>query len=160
MTEEREIDDDLGFQRRSWALQRAGWLALVMWLTASGAGVTGPGPWSHVRADQGSVSIEYDRSLHLDAPTRLVVSLDCDRPGTVEIGLGGDHVESFEVVTAVPRPAAESIGPRERRLSLVVSEPGVVRLELRIVPRRSGRQITRLRLGEATLDPIRQFVFP
>jgi hypothetical protein len=131
-----------------------------MWLTMSGAGVTGPGPWSRVRADRGPVSIEYDRSLHLGATTRLVVTLDCDRPGTVEIGLAGDHVEAFEVATAVPRPAAESIGPRERRLSFAVSEPGVVRLELQVVPRRSGRQVTHLRVDTAALDPIRQFVFP
>jgi hypothetical protein len=154
------IDDDLEFQRRGWSLQRAGWLALVIWLTASAAGVTGPGPWSRVRVEQRSASIDYERRLHLDAPTRLVVALDCDRPGPVEIGLGGDHLEAFELVSVVPRPEAESIGPEERRLSLVVSEVGVVRVELWIVPRRSGRQITRLGIGGVALDPIRQFVFP
>lgn len=160
MSEEREIDDDLEFQRRSWALQRVGWLALVMWLTAGAAGMTGPGPWSQARVEQRSVSIEYERLLHLGAPTRLVVFLHRDRPGTVELGLGGALLEAFEIVSVVPSPDAESLAPRERRLLLDVSEAGVVRVELQIVARRSGRQVAHLRVDEAALEPIRQFVFP
>jgi hypothetical protein len=160
MNEARNIDDDLGFQRRSWALQRVGWLALVTWLTTSIAGVTGPGPWSLVRVEQGSVSVEYERLLHLDAPTRLVVFLRREGPGTVEIGLGEALLEDFELVSVVPRPQAESLAPHERRLSLDLSDAGVVRVELRVVARRSGRQVAQLRVGEATLEPIQQFVFP
>ena len=33
---------ELGFQRRSWAVQRVGWLVLAVWLLASATGVIGP----------------------------------------------------------------------------------------------------------------------
>ena len=58
-----EISQDLTFQRRSWIVQRVGWVMLALLILAALGGLFGPGPLSRARAGphDGPLWVEYQR---------------------------------------------------------------------------------------------------
>ena len=151
-----------GFQRRSWAIQRVGWGALAAWLLASAAGWTGPGPASRGRVatpDTG-ISIHYERVLHLDAPTRLVVLVERGQAGALDLALGGAYADAFRVHELVPAPRTESAGGRERRFTLEIDRAGPARLELALVPLAWGWQTGALSVDGRPVATLRHLVLP
>ena len=73
-----ELDQDLGFQRREWSLQRIGWWALTGFVVVASLGLFGGGPLSRGRVgDPGAaVWIEYERFVRVGARARLYVHFD------------------------------------------------------------------------------------
>ena len=150
------------FQRRSWAIQRVGWAAIAAWLLASAVGWTGPGPASRGRAvtpDQ-QVSIRYDRVLHLDAPSRVVVQVEGERAGTLQLELGGAYAEAFRVHELVPGPRTESAGVGSRSFTLEIDPTGPARVELALVPLAWGWQTGELRIDGRPVATLRHLVLP
>ena len=150
------------FQRRSWAIQRAGWVAIGAWLLASAVGWTGPGPCSRGRAatPDPRISIRYDRVLHLDAPTRLVVRVERERAGALDLALGGAYAETFRVHELVPGPRAESAGGSGRSFTLEIDRAGPAHVELALVPRAWGWHTGELHIDGRPVATLRHLVLP
>ena len=55
------VHEDMRFQHRSWALERAGWLVLALIAIAGLTGVFGNGPASWAHASAGSLAVSYER---------------------------------------------------------------------------------------------------
>jgi hypothetical protein len=60
-----EINADLEFQRRVWAAQRIGWIAIGAFVIAALVGVFGQGPLSSAAAGGNALRIEYERFARL-----------------------------------------------------------------------------------------------
>jgi hypothetical protein len=154
------IQTELGFQRRSWTIQRIGWLVIAAWLMANATGTLGPGPCSKGRVADRRWSIEYDRVLHLDAPTRVILLVEREQPGNLELTLAGAYLEAFDVSGLEPAARAESAGSQERRFSLEVHDAGLARIELGLLPRNLGWQTGELRIDDASAVTLRHLVLP
>jgi hypothetical protein len=141
-------------------IQRAGWVAIAAWLLASATGWIGPGPRGRVTSSDQRTSIHYDRVLHLDAPTRLVVLAERDRAGALDLALGGAYREAFHVRHVVPDARAQSAGPSERRFTLEVDDAGRTRIELELVPLAWGWHTGELRVDGRPVATLRQLVLP
>lgn len=150
------------FQRRSWTIQRAGWVVLAAWLIASAGGWIGPGPGSrgHAATPDRRISVHYDRVLHLDAPTRLVLLLEREQAGAVELALDGAYAETFRLHELVPGPRAQSVGPRGRHFALEIEGAGLARIELALVPLALGWQTGSLRLDGRPVATLQHLVLP
>lgn len=88
-----EVDQDLAFERKSWAAQRIGWGVMTLAIVAALAGLLGSGPASRTRAEtpDGAIAVEYDRFVRANAPTDLDVSVGrgAIRDGVVRLGSTG-----------------------------------------------------------------------
>jgi hypothetical protein len=74
-----ELNQDLRFQRRMWAVQRIGWAVMALVVLAGLLGLFGPGPLSSATAgkEEGPLLVEgYERFVRFRIPTTLQVRLD------------------------------------------------------------------------------------
>jgi hypothetical protein len=72
-----EIDQDLPFQQRLWALQRLGWCVIACIIIAALLGLLGPGPLSSrsIESPKQTFRLEYERFLRHRTSTLLRVIL-------------------------------------------------------------------------------------
>lgn len=103
------LHHDPQFQKREWAVQRAGWIGMLLVILAAAAGLFGPGPLSSARAGESgaAVQLEYQRFWRYLSPTRLQVRLAPaeTRDGKAAIWLSQAYLDGFEVQTVTPRPS-------------------------------------------------------
>ncbi len=98
-----EIEEDLAFQRRSWKVERAGWVLMALIAMASILGLVDKGPLSRTsKGNAGSLQVRYERFLHLDSPTQIRVSLPVTGPFSLQLPLR--YLENTEISQIVPDP--------------------------------------------------------
>jgi hypothetical protein len=102
-----EIDEDLAFERREWAVQRVGWVVFLLILIAGLAGLLGPGPLSHVEASSGPLTVTYERFVRKRAPTELHFQLGPGAApnGEVAIWLDQAYLAKLAIEHVAPEPA-------------------------------------------------------
>jgi hypothetical protein len=101
-----EIDQDLAFERREWAVQRLGWVIVLLMLVAGLAGLLGPGALSRVETSAGPLTIAYERFVRKRAPTELHVTLG---PGAAANGVAAiwfdqAYLSKIAIEHVVPEP--------------------------------------------------------
>ena len=109
-----EISQDLNFQRRSWAVQRFGWVLLAMVILAALLGLFGPGPLSQAMAGQqdSPLRIEYHRFWRLKSPMSLRLHLgpEAAASGQARVWLSRSYVEAMRVQHVTPQPQRVEAG--------------------------------------------------
>jgi len=160
-----EIEQDPGFLRRSWRVQRAGWIGMGAMLVLALAGLLGSGPLS--RRDvtiPGFLRVEYQRFARYDAPQTLTVRLEpaATNAAYVRVWLDRRYLDGSKVETISPPPIrVEDAGDRLVYV-FALARPGtpatvVFALQARQIGSMSGR--VGLDGGQA-FAPFRQFVYP
>lgn len=104
--------DDIDFQRRDWVVQRVSWVVLLGIVLVAASGLLGAGPLSEVtqEADDGSVTVEYERFIRHVGTTTMTVSLGESQvsDGKVELYIARDLVEGWRIENVSPAPSTES----------------------------------------------------
>lgn len=122
-----EISQDLTFQRRSWAVQRCGWVLLALFILAALLGLFGPGPLSRAMAGQqdGPLWAEYHRFWRLQSPMslRLHFGPDATRHGQVRVWLSRSYLEAMSVQHVTPQPQRVEAGPERLTYVFTLSTP-------------------------------------
>ncbi len=102
-----------GFQRRSWVLERIAWLGMLGLLLVGLAGGFGGAGWlagAEATTPDGALRITYSRVQRQQSPTMFrVEALRPDQQGRLELRLGRDLLDGWEVQSLLPQ-AAESRG--------------------------------------------------
>lgn len=104
---ELQIPDVPGFVRRSWAIQRAGWLAMGLLMVAALLGLTGgKGPLNvlSMGAEAGPLHLIYHSPARKEADTELQVMLHADADGMARLWISRDYIESMAVAQINPEP--------------------------------------------------------
>jgi hypothetical protein len=104
-----EISQDLDFQRRSWRVQRFGWVLMLMVSLAALLGLFGRGILSsaHLGADASPIRAEYERFLRANAPGTLTIFIGSAaiRPdSTAELWLDRTWLAGMKVRAITPEP--------------------------------------------------------
>lgn len=96
-----------GFQQREWAVQIVGRILVILLLLAAVLGLFGTGPLSHVRAEQGAVSVEYERFVRHTGHAQLEVRAPAPAPGTssVSVEISGGLAAGIRMEDIQPQPA-------------------------------------------------------
>ena len=108
-----DIDEDLNFQKREWALQRVGIAALFLCVAAALLGLTGMGgPLSHGEAGErnGPVFVEFDRVVRRGARSTIRLHLR-GTPGEVRVFVSAAYVEHVRIESVTPTPELASVEP-------------------------------------------------
>jgi hypothetical protein len=135
-----DCNEDLGFQRRFWRIQRAAWGLGALALLAAAFGVMGNGgvfARATVELSPG-VTLRYDRFARQEAPTRLELLSTPSDGFFLEIRLSHEYPEHVRIIRV--QPEAEFVSsdgrgwtfrfrgtPRVVKIDGVPEGPGIVR---------------------------------
>jgi hypothetical protein len=142
-----EAADDR-FQQRLWRLQRAGWWAMALILTAALAGAFGNGPLSTARIDRDGVVLAYDRIVRASRDEVLTLAIADGRPARISL----DQAWLDRVVLRDIRPTPVLGEARAGAQVLAfAAQPGAT-LTLRYEPLRAGLLRGRIEADGTAID--------
>ncbi len=104
---EFEIDEDEAFERRSFTVQRAGWILMAVIVAAAAAGLLGSGPLARATAAApGAFTIEYERFTRYQSDQTLHVYLEpaITRGREARLWINREFLDSSKIETVVPMP--------------------------------------------------------
>lgn len=168
-SEDLQLHQDLAFQRRSWKVQRIGWIMMALFVLAGIMGLLGPGLLSHttISTPTQSLQVEYDRLIRLHASTRLKVQAtpttstvgDADR--MMQIQIRRKYLEQFQIAHILPEPEAVVIQPTNLRYGFLISksdQPTSITIDLE--PKQVGWIEGEIGLSADTQVQFKQWVYP
>jgi hypothetical protein len=156
------VVEDIALQRRLWAMQRLGWLAMALVVALALAGLFSQGPLSRTTASGagGRITVEAERFLRNAAATSITVGLEPEAAETT-LRIGGDFADAFVVDAVQPQPSRATGTAEGLQLSFEAPADGarlVVRLAVR--PDRLGIVESRFAAGDDSPAVIRHFIYP
>lgn len=162
-----EIDQDLAFQRRSWVVQRVGWVLMAVLVLAAALGFLGSGPLSRARAEvPGLMTVEYQRFARLETGETLTLRLQpaATSGDAVRVSLDQAFLGSVKLESVQPAPARVEAAGGRLVYVFAVAEPRVPTVvTFRYEPREIGtlRAVVALEsMSEARHVTFRQLVYP
>lgn len=158
-----EINQDLEFERRQWAIQRIGWILLILVLGATLLGVFGSGPLSHSSTSAGALTLNYERLVRERAPTALRVQLapEAVADGEAVLWLNRPFLNRIQIQQFMPQPVEMATDADRIRFHILVAnteQPGEITIEFE--PSQPGLMDGRLGLDGGPDLAFTQFVFP
>jgi hypothetical protein len=146
----------MAFQRRSWTIQRVGWVILALIVLAGLVGLTGPGLLSDRTVGSPALSAQYQRFQRETKLTRFMIRMP--GAGDPTLKLGHDFQAGYEISDVQPQPVHGNAGAHGLtwRFDPVVGDLVVV---IWARPRRFGPATIDLQSGAARLT-LRCFVYP
>jgi hypothetical protein len=134
-----QIDTDPDFQRRTWRIQRAAWVAFGLVLLAALAGLFGNGPLGRVSAEtaDASLRVDGDRFARSLTPMVLVVTAQ-PTAGQGAIAFSLDRAYADAVAIEPEFPAQVEITPDRVIYRFAAAGAGPVHVALRVTPQRIG----------------------
>jgi hypothetical protein len=160
-----EIEQDLDFERRTWTVERVGWVLMAGVGIAALAGLFGPGPLSKtmIGAPGGPLWLEYSRFGRFKAPLTLRVHLgpDADQQGAVRIWLSREYLEGVQIERVTPQPGQVEAGPEQLTYDFSLSEPQrSTAVTFALKAEQMGRQHGCVGLANGPTLCFRQFIYP
>jgi hypothetical protein len=160
-----DLAQDPEFERRSWAVERIGWVVLAMVGAAALAGLLGPGPLSNTTVGErgGSLWLEYSRFGRFRAPStlRIHVGPNPSQQEQMRIWLSRDYLEGVQIEQVTPQPERVEAGPAQLTYVFAVSaadRPVVIIFSLKTA--QIGRQRGCVGLADGPSLCFRQFIYP
>lgn len=103
-----QIDQDLQFQQRDWAVQRVTLSLMAAFLALASAGLFGPGPLSHtqVRSVDDSLAVDYLRWGRRGREANLTVQVApaLVHEGRIRLEMPARYFSDMELRGVTPRP--------------------------------------------------------
>ena len=161
-----DIEEDEGFQRREWLVQRIGWAILALIAAAALLGAFGQGVLADAEASskEGTLHARYERLVRMHAPARIEFTLApglAGADGRARLWLDRRYAEELEITGIQPEPAEVSVTPALLIYQFAVADGGrPVRVTFSVEHGRAGPSHGAagvLPQGTVQLD---QFVFP
>lgn len=161
MARSLELPEDMAFQRRSWVVQRIGWIVMAVLLGLAVVGVFSKGAFSRttVSSPSGAISIRYPWSLRLGATDTMQVEIR-DGSRATEVILNPTFLDALRLEGIHPAPRMSSAEPDGTHL-LFDTPHGRGRIVMSVRPDAVGLADATISVGET--DGIARmpfFVFP
>lgn len=152
-----QVEEDMAFQKQSWKAERAGWALMVLIALASIVGLIDKGPLSRARrGDAGTLELQYERFIHLDAPAQLHVRLPVEGPFSVQLPFA--YLKKADISHVVPEP--QSVASHDGTVTYsFVGDPGTADVLFNVTVRQAGTVRGFVQSGRHRVD-FRQFVYP
>lgn len=156
------IADNMAFQRRSWAVERAAWWIMGSAVVVAALGLLSHGSLSRTTAttNDSRLAISYERLERREASSRFTIRAQpAETGGEIVLRLGPGFLENYEIRTITPSPvraAASAAGYQ----GAFASAAGGSEIHITARAKRFGfARFTGEVPGLGTID-VRQFIFP
>ena len=109
-----EISQDLEFQRKSWRVQRIGWVVMLVIVIAALLGLFGDGPLSSAEAGnpESGLTVRYERFTRMGARHVLdveIASAQVEADSAAQLWIDRSWHEANQVRSIVPEPARSAV---------------------------------------------------
>jgi hypothetical protein len=156
------IQEDMDLQCKAWRFERIGWLALVVLILLTLAGLFSKGPLSTVQLQtpDGRLKVEYERFSRNGAQDDLIVS-SSGAPGEMRyLVLGAEWLQGMSIESLNPQPANLTSEGRDLVIPMQADAKGVATLYLSMRSNGVGlyKGHLRLRGGPELATP--KFIYP
>jgi hypothetical protein len=160
-----EIEQDLSFTRREWAVQRVGWGVMGLIVTLALLGVFSSGPLSHttVTSADARVSLQHDQFVRYLAPTVLQVHLrpEVNRDRQTRLWLDRRYLQGVEVQQITPQPQrVEAAAERFTYVFNLTASEQPATVTFHVQANTMGSLSGRVGLGNGPPLSFSQFVYP
>ena len=160
-----EVDEDMAWQRRTWAIQRIGWVAMGVPVLTALTGVFGYGPvsWRQASDPAGLLRVETERFRRQGSEFTLRVDIapEATIHNAIPLRVSGTFLDAVEVKGIVPEPReSRSLGADVEYL-FPLAQPGqavTIRFALKI--REVGSPSAEIGLTGREPARFTQFVYP
>lgn len=156
-----ETEESLSYQRKSWRVQRVGWVLMGLCLVLSMLGLFGDGPLTRARAGSaGGFEVGYSRVWRLQTEAHVELTAFPDSAGQVIVSLEESLLRRADIRSVSPEPRRIEAVPGGQRIVFDAKGDGPVSLRVGITPTRIGRLRTRLATPNQVSVPLTVFVLP
>ena len=158
------FDDDIGFQRRQWRVERFGWAAMVLVIIAALAGVFGGGGIVELATASDSsrlTEVRYARFARYSSSTTLEVNVTASasaRP--MRLSISDQYLGAMNVRTITPPPTSTSIADRQHVFVFDRAASAAATIRFELVPESIGRHEGWIAVDGAAPVFFAHFVYP
>jgi hypothetical protein len=132
------VHENMRFQRRSWMVERAGWLVLAAIATVGLTGVLGNGPASWARTSAGSLTVTYERFQRATRVSAFVFQVTSAPGRDLTLHLNSPFQRNFEFASIQPPPRQTRTGPDGIELTFAAQAGAASRIVIWAHSRRYG----------------------
>ena len=136
-----ELDEELPLHKKSWVIQRVGWVLLLAFVAAAALGLFGDGVLGKQKSTSGNATAEYDRFARYESETKIL--LKSPNEPIASLTLSQTYVEGMRIVRILPEPESStgtgddimySFNGDNRLVTVYVrpEDPGPIRGELAV----------------------------
>jgi hypothetical protein len=159
-----EIEQDEAFERRSFTVQRTGWIVLTVIVAAAAAGLLGSGPLGKATAHApGAFTIKYERLSRYQAPQTLQIHLEPAVTGRREVRVWINRVflDASKIESVIPPPVRVEGGADRLYYVFHMARPGDrLFVALHLQAAQIGLVNGRVGVDGGTEVAFRQLVYP
>ncbi len=156
-----DTEENLAYQRKSWRVQRVGWVLMGLCVVLGMLGLFGDGPLTRARAGSaGGFEVRYSRVWRLQTETQVELTAIPDSAGQVIVTLEGSLLRRARIRSVSPEPRRIEAVPGGQRFVFDARGDGPVSLQLGITPTSMGRLRTRLATTNSASVPLTVLVLP
>ncbi len=153
------------FQKREWAWQRAGWVALALFLIAGFTGVFGAGPLAEVTLRNDSGKFDYQRFVrrHADASWEFTLSgagAGSGGGGHFEIAIDAAFASNFKIANIQPEPDSARLSSGRWIYRFEVADAGGSLVVFHVQPLHVGRHEGTISVNGAEPFTLWQLTYP
>ncbi len=157
-----ELDEHIGFQRRSWRVQRIAQGVVGLVVIAALAGIFGGGGLARREAQAGRASIDYPRFLRAHSPEgiRLVLADNPEVAGTTSVAIEASFFDVFEIEQISPAPEKQWLGDNQVIFQFARTAEARAPIILQVKATRMGLRSAEITVGDQPAIRMRSFIFP
>ena len=159
-----QLDDDMPFQRRTWAVERAGWTLMGVVIVAAMLGLFSAGPlsWTTVHQPQGFAEIEYGRFQRQSAPATIRIKLLAAgvRPEGVPVEVDSTFLDIYKITSIQPQPARSIAAAHGIRFRFDAAEGTPATISFYVTPERMGFFRPKLTIAGGNGIEVPVFIYP
>jgi hypothetical protein len=159
-----DIEQDEAFERRSFNVQRAGWVVMTLIVAAAAAGLLGSGPLAKATtAAPGAFTVEYERLTRYQAEQTLQIQLQPAVTSRREarLWLSREFLDSSKVDTIIPTPVRVEGSADRVYYVFQMAKPGdPLLVSFNIQAEQIGFVEARIGVDEGHEVKLKQFVYP
>jgi hypothetical protein len=154
------IQEHMAFQRRTWIVQRAGWLVLGAIAIAAILGLFGGGVLSERTATGPGMNITYERFERVTHVAQFTITFTAGPGGERRLHLGRAFQKSFEISSIQPTPLRSAAAADGLDLTFAAASGNTSQVVIWASPRSYGTVHVSARADDNPPLDVHIFIYP
>lgn len=155
------VREDMAYQLKVWRFERVGWYVLVLLVILTLLGLFSRGPLSSrdVQSSDGRLGVKYEFFHRNGSNNAMILHLKGTPGAVLEVELGGDWLEGFDVQGLQPHPLRSTSVGQGMKVWVPADAEGKASLYLSLVSTGLGVYHSRIAMPGSAVS-FDQFIFP
>lgn len=150
-----DLNEDLHLQEKGWALQRVGWIFIILIMIAGVLGVFGGGMISSKKLSSGTIKAEFEQFFRYDVEMKILLEAT-EHIGS--ISLPQEYLKDFREVRFVPEPVNSNTINTEVLYNFLPGTNRIVTIYLK--PEKYGTISGTLKVNGTSNFNLSHFIYP